>query len=352
MTAPNRPAAPPPERIAPPARPPKISVAAVELPGWKTYVAMLWRHRRLLAALPIVLGGIAGGLSLLRPRQYAARAAFVATEPQPMTNSLSALSTVAAQLGVPALSAVANNSSTVSAQFYGDLLTSNTVLDSAVTTTYDASAPGEFGGIPFRGTLIDYVKPTGKTAADNRVATMEAVTKGMLSVNVDRPTGIVRFQVHTKNRVLSGLIARRLLDLVNEFNLKRRQTQAGAERDFDLRRTQASLDSLHASEVALAEFRAANIDFSRSPRLAARESELQRRVTLAQQIYTTIAQRYELANIEAVRNTPVVTVIDAPEELVKAMPRHTVAIALGAFAFGLVLACGIALYSERPAAAR
>ena len=34
-----------------------------------------------------------------------------------MSNSLSALSTVAAQLGVPALSAVANNSSTVSAHF-------------------------------------------------------------------------------------------------------------------------------------------------------------------------------------------------------------------------------------------
>jgi uncharacterized protein involved in exopolysaccharide biosynthesis len=351
MTAPNRPAAPP-ERIAPPTRPPKISVAATALPSWKTYFTMVWRHRRLVAALPIVLGGIAGGLSLLRPRQYAARAAFVATEPQPLTNSLSALSTVATQLGVPALSAVANNSSTVSAQFYGDLLTSNAVLDSAVNTTYDASAPGEFGGIPFHGTLIEYVEPTGKTAADNRVATMEAVIKGMLTVNVDRPTGIVRFQVHTKNRVLSGLIARRLLDLVNEFNLKRRQTQAGAERDFDLRRTQATLDSLHSAEVTLAEFRAANIDFSRSPRLAAREAELQRRVTLAQQTYTMIAQRYELANIEAVRNTPVVTVIDAPEGLVKAMPRHTVAIALGAFAFGLVLACGIALYSERPTAAR
>jgi uncharacterized protein involved in exopolysaccharide biosynthesis len=338
--------------MAPPLRPPKIAVAVAEFPGWKTYFTIFWRRRRLVAALPLVLGGAAGGLSLLRPRQYAARAAFTASEPQSMSNSLGALSSVAAQLGVPALSAVANNTSTVSAQFYGDLLTSNAILDAVATTTYDASAPGEYGGVPFRGTLVEYVKPTGKTATDNRVATMEAVTKGMLAVNVDRPTGIVRFQVHTKNRVLSGLIARRLLDLVNEFNLKRRQTQAGAERDFDLRRTQASLDSLHAAEVALADFRAANIDFSRSPRLAARESALQRRVTFAQQIYTTIAQRYEMANIEAVRNTPVVTVLDAPEELVKAMPRHTVAIAFGAVVLGLVLACGIALYSERRVAAR
>jgi len=162
----------------------------------------------------------------------------------------------------------------------------------------------------------------------------------------------VRFQIHTKNRVLSALIARRLLDLVNEFNLRRRQTQAGAERDFDEHRTQAALDSVHAAETALADFRAANIDFSRSPRLASRDAELQRRVTFAQQIYTTIAQRYEMANMEAVRNTPVVTVLDAPEGLVKATPRYTREIAAAAAFLGLIVACGLALYSERPAAAR
>jgi len=124
---------------------------------------------------------------------------------------------------------------------------------------------------------------------------------------------------------------------VNDFNLRRRQTQAGAEREFDQRRAQAALDSLRTAEANLAEFRATNIDFSRSPRLATREAELQRRVTLAQQIYTTIAQRYELANIEAVRNTPVITVVDAPEGLVEARPRYTAAIVLGAFAAGVLL---------------
>ena len=57
-------------------------------------------------------------------------------------------------------------------------------------------------------------------------------------------------------------------------------------------------------------------------------------MSLAQQIYTTVAQRYELANIEAVRNTPVITVIDAPEGLVEARPRYTRQIVLGAFFVG------------------
>ena len=62
-----------------------------------------------------------------------------------------------------------------------------------------------------------------------------------------------------------------------------------------------------------------------------------------------IAQRYELANIEAVRNTPVVTVLDAPEGLVEAQSRHTAAIGLAALALGFLVAAAIALVAQRVA---
>ena len=179
---------------------------------------------------------------------------------------------------------------------------------------------------------------------------MNKFGRRVLTVSVDRTTGIVRIQVNTKNRQLSALIARRLLELVNEFNLRRRQTQAGAEQQFDAVRSRAALDSLHGAENALADFRTTNIDFSRSPRLATREAELQRRVTLAQQIYTTIAQRYELASIEAVRNTPVITVLDAPEGLVEAQPRHSVQIALAVLLVAFLTTCAIVLRMDRQAA--
>jgi uncharacterized protein involved in exopolysaccharide biosynthesis len=337
-----------PVRYTPPApRPEPPSMPPSEAEALRTYLAVLRRRWRLLAALPTALALVAGGLSMSRPRTYAAHAAFLASEPSPASSALGSLGGIASQLGIPALAAAAAGSASLSAQFYGDLLTSNALLHAAVTTTYDASAPGEYGGRPFRGTLLDYLDPGGKTPTDRELEAMRGLAKKLLTVTVDRPTGVVRLEVRTKNRQLSALLARRLLDLVNEFNLRRRQTQAGAEREFDARRTLAARDSLRAAEAALADFRAGNIDFSRSPRLAARETELTRRVTLAQQIYTTIAQRYEAASIEAVRNTPVVTVLDAPEGLVESRPRHTAAIALGAGLAGLVAACGIALGIER-----
>jgi uncharacterized protein involved in exopolysaccharide biosynthesis len=316
------------------------------------YIRALRARIHLVVALPIVFALVAVAMAIPRPRMFQARAAFIASEPQSLSGSLGALSSIASQLGVPALSAVAQSSATGSAQFYGDLLTSNAIAHDVVTTTYDASSPGEFDGKPFKGTLVEYSRANAKTAADREVAAMRFFAKNVLKVTVDRPTGVVRFEVHTRNRQLSTLVARRLLDLVNDFNLRRRQTQAGAEREFDQRRAQAALDSLRAAEANLAEFRTTNIDFSRSPRLATREAELQRRVTLAQQIYTTIAQRYELANIEAVRNTPVITVVDAPEGLVEARPRYTIAIVLAAFAIGVAIAVVIALSSARTETSR
>jgi len=336
-----------PVRYTPPAPPPPHPEPS-DGEALRAYLDTLRRRWRLLAALPTALALLAVGLSMSRARTYAAHAAFLASEPSPASSALGSLGGLASQLGIPALAAAASGSASLSAQFYGDLLTSSALLHEAVTTTYDAGAPGEYGGRPFRGTLLDYLDPGGKTPTDRELEAMRGLAKKILTVTVDRPTGVVRIEVRTKNRQLSGLLARRLLDLVNEFNLRRRQTQAGAEREFDLRRTRAALDSLRAAEGALADFRGGNIDFSRSPRLGARETELERRVTLAQQIYTTVAQRYEMASIEAVRNTPVITVLDAPEGLVEARPRHTAAIALGAFLAGLIAAVGVALGTARP----
>jgi uncharacterized protein involved in exopolysaccharide biosynthesis len=337
-----------PERFTPPtSEPSRPALAPADREMTRVYAAALRRHLGLIIGLSVAFGVAGLAVALLRPRPYVARAAFVASEPSSPSGSLGALNSVVSQLGIPALSQVASSSASLSAQFYGDLLTSQALLEAVVTTRYDASAVESYGGEPFQGTLIDYVKPSGFTPMDQKLAAMSALSRGMLGVSVDRPTGIVRLQVRTKNRRLSALIARRMLDLVNEFNLRRRQTQAGAEREFDARRAQAALDSLRGAEAALADFRATNIDFSRSPRLGTREAELQRRVALAQQIYTTVAQRYELANIEAVRNTPVVTVLDAPEGLVQAQPRYTAAITLGAAFVGFVIACVLALRAER-----
>ena len=318
----------------------------------QSYLTALRKHLRLVIALPLALSTVTGVGLLLTPRRYTARAAFVPAETSQASGTLNSLVNSLSAFGISGLGSLvgglgSGSGPSVSPQFYGDLLTSNTVLDAVLTTRYDASRVPERGGKPYTGTLIDYLDPSGRTPTDREIDAMKRLRRNVLVVVVDRMTGIVHLEVTTKNRVLSALVARRMLELVNEFNLRRRQTQAGAERDFDARRAAAALDSLRQAEQVLATFRTENLDFSHSAALVTRESELQRRVTLAQQLYATVAQRYEVANIEAVRNTPLVTVLDAPEGLVEARPRYVAAFALAAFVAGAVIACMIALYRSR-----
>jgi hypothetical protein len=152
---------------------------------------------------------------------------------------------------------------------------------------------------------------------------MDQMTRGMLKVTVDRSTGIVRFDVLSKNRELSALVSRRILDLVNDFNLRRKQSQAGAEREFAARRARAALDTLHSAENALADFRATNIDFSRSPRsrdagVRVAASGGARATDLYDGVAAIRARQY--------RSRPqyaVITVLDPPEGLVEsAAPLH------------------------------
>src|SRR5437016_2127504 len=93
------------------------------------YLAALGKHETLLIALPLVFATIAGASIVTQPRVYLAKAAFIASEPSSPSGSIGALSSVAQQLGIPQLTALANNTASGSAQFYGDLLGSTAVLN-------------------------------------------------------------------------------------------------------------------------------------------------------------------------------------------------------------------------------
>ena len=50
------------------------------------------------------------------------------------------------------------------------------------------------------------MKSSAPTATDRELATLKRLAHTLLTVNVDRPTGIVRIEVRTKNRQLSALV--------------------------------------------------------------------------------------------------------------------------------------------------
>ena len=303
------------------------------------YLALVFRWKYLTIGMPLLIAALVGAGLLLTPRQYVARGSFVPQEAGPSRGSLG---TIAAQLGMGQLSALVGSQTSSSPQFYAALMRSQEVLLAVADATYETPTPQAF-----KGTLRDYFDIQDSDSDRARLRAIRRLNEKALAVDVDRNTGIVHFTVTLKNRALAGQVAAKFLEVVNDFNLKRRQGQVGREREFVERRANEALQELREAEATLASFHRRNRQFTESPDLQAVEGGLRRRVDLAQQLYVTLAQQFEMAKIEAVRNTPVITTIDEPRNVVAAVPRGTVMKTLTALVLSTLLGLGLALATER-----
>ena len=71
-----------------------------------------------------------------------------------------------------------------------------------------------------------------------------------------------------------------------------------------------------------------------SPELALEEQRLERAVVMRQQVYTTLVQLYEQVRLDALRNTPVITVVEPPEVAARPDSRHVALKTALTFTFG------------------
>ena len=134
-----------------------------------------------------------------------------------------------------------------------------------------------------------------------------------------------------------------MLELVNDYNLRRRQSQARQEREFLEGRLTEVRRELSQAEDSLARFSRRNRRLADSPELQVEQERLQRQVTLRQQVYLTLAQNFEAAKLEEVRSTPLISVIDQPDVFVEPLLRHTLLKVLAAFLVATVLVAGFTL---------
>src|SRR5262249_12779384 len=143
-----------------------------------------------------------------------------------------------------------------------------------------------------------------------------------------------------------------LLAEMNTFNMESRQSQAGAERRFVEQRLNELKDSLRAAEDRLQAFLQRNRDYENSPQLSFQQQRLAREVSMQQDMVTGLAQSFEQARIEEVRDTPVITVIDKPEIPVERDRRGLIKKGLLAIVLGGVLGLGVAFVREGMARGR
>jgi uncharacterized protein involved in exopolysaccharide biosynthesis len=288
---------------------------------------LVLRHRRLVLGIEIFMFVLVTGFTLFQRRSYTSTAAFM---PQASSeNALSRYSGIAAQFGFNLPTEDAGSSPA----FYADLLKSRDVLRDIVLTPFVIGARGD----SVRGTLVELYRVKGDSPAARRDAAVRRLRE-KVSATTGRETGLVILEVTTSWASLSQQVASRMIRLVSDFNMQTRQTRAGAERRFIEGRLGEAKDSLKAAEDRLQVFLQRNRDYRNAPQLTFEYDRFQREVTTQQQLFTSLAQEYEQARIDEVRNTPVITLVEAPNLPTKPDPRRTLLKGLLSLVAGFLVA--------------
>jgi uncharacterized protein involved in exopolysaccharide biosynthesis len=192
-----------------------------------------------------------------------------------------------------------------SIKFYADLLRSRELLERVVVTQYPLAEGGS----------ADLVQLWGGWSSDSAKRLIKARARLMsrTAVSDDPSTGVIRFAVRTSERGLGTEIMDAYIDALQDFNQKRRNSRARAEREFLGKRLAEVSAQLDSAERALELFYSSNRRIEGAPRLVFEETKLRRHVDLVQTLYTGVARGYDDARLNEVRDTPIITVIDRPE---------------------------------------
>jgi tyrosine-protein kinase Etk/Wzc len=298
-------------------------------------VNLLLRHRRLLAFTSVLAAMLLTTLTLLTPRTYTASASLLPQSNQ--GGAASRLSGLAAQFGV----AVPGGDPSQSPAFYSALLDSREILQPLVQSRFRFRA----GADSMSGTLIDLLEVEEETPGARTELAIEELRERW-SVALDRQTGLVQVRVRTEWPELSYQVVERALALVNDFNIRRRQSQAQTEREFTSQQLERARRDLRQAENNLQSFLQRNRLFQSDPQLVFEHDRLRRTVTMRQDVYTTLAQAYEQANLDAVRDTPPMTVVERPQVPARPNKRGAVARLILGLVLGLVLGIVIAVVRE------
>lgn len=308
-----------------------------EISLWEV-LAVLVRRRWTIVWTTVVTMALAVAAAFVPAPSFTTTALF---RPQGADASSGQLMALASQFGVN----VGNRAEGASPAFYAELLNSREILHRLAIGAYDVDGVG-------RTSLADLLEIEEDTEELRTEEVIEWLREDAVSVSTAVETGTVGIGVETEWPDLSREIAERLIAEITSFNMNTRQSQAAEERRFIAARVDSARVELLEAEEELQRFMESNRSWQGAPLLQFQQERLQREVTLKSSVLTTLVQSFEQARIAEVRDTPVITVLQAPYLPPGPDDRPLViALALGVVlgvVFGMVLAFLVEAF-RRPA---
>ncbi len=269
-------------------------------------VARRWRW---LLIVPLAAALIGAGSAALWPKTWTATTSFVpeqalGTNSTSILGALGGLGSLLGDAGGGA-SALAKLKDGPSTEFFADVLKSSELLSTTLRTPFaDPENPA------VKRPLLDLIDVDGATPERRFGNALRKFDKKVV-VLISRKSGIVNLSVTLRDPMLSAAVANRMLDLLNRFNLERRQRASTEQRRFAELRLSTARIELDSAETARQGFLDANRNYYESPRLLAVYDQLDRAVRVKEGILIGLTKTFEESRVAEVRDTPLLTIVDA-----------------------------------------
>jgi uncharacterized protein involved in exopolysaccharide biosynthesis len=278
---------------------------------------IVMKNRRFVGLFTVACAMATMLLVLLVPNKYTAQSTIMPAGGDIQGGGLLSLADNVPGLEMMGLNLGGQSSSAL----YPDILTSRQLAEKVLSRSYEYTR----GKKTITQSLYEYF------AIDNPDLAYKALRK-ITVIDYDKKTGIVSISVTTKNPELSALVANYYVECLDDYNKNQRSTIAGVNRDFIAGRIAEAGADLKAAEEALRDFRDNNLNYynSTDPDLQMMNERLTRDVELKTQVYATLSQQYEIAAIQAKKETPIVQALDiAKPPTTKSWPPRTKITLLG-----------------------
>ncbi len=297
-------------------------------------VMPLIRHRRLIYAIVGTALLITSVYCVLVSNRYTAIATILPSGKPDQFAQLGQLAAgTLADVGLGSVMQASENSSAL----YPKILSSRLIGEKILQRSYTYTKDNE----PTTTTLQQYVGSSNTDIALLRLAKM-------VRVGCDRTTGLITLSVTTPYPELSAAVAGAFLEELNDYNINYRQSKARDNERFVALRLQQVKQELQDAEDSLRSLQQQNLNYlsATDPTLRADLLRLERDVKVKEAVFLTLSEKYELAKLEAVKDVPVVQVLDRGEAPnLKSGPRRSIYL-LGAFFGSLFVAAVSCLWID------
>jgi uncharacterized protein involved in exopolysaccharide biosynthesis len=256
-------------------------------------------------AAPILGAALGAGLAVIWPKTWEATTSFVPEQAISGSSGglLGAIGSIGSLLGDNG-GALSKLNDGPTGEFFADVLTSQELIAATLRSEFpDPASPGT------KQSLLAIMQPKGDTPA-KQLGTAMRLLKRKTDIEMMRRSGIVKLTVELDDPTLAAAVANRMLVLLDQFNLDRRQRTSAEQRRFAEQRLVTAQREVDSVAKLRQSFLESNRTMSSSPRLLARYDELDRLVQVKEGVLLGLTRTFEESRVSEVKDTPLIAIVD------------------------------------------